>query len=66
MVRSYALISVLLAYRKWGTRLQNYEQLIARSERLMAKIIPNFVSRPHFRNDSCLSEEDCRSVAVIL
>ena len=49
-----------------GEAVQNYEQLIARSERLMAKIIPNFVSRTHFSNDGCLSEEDCRSVAVIL
>ena len=66
MVRSYALISVSLAYRKWGTRLQNYEQLIYRSERLMSKIVPYFFWRPHFRKDGCLSEDDCRIVAVIL
>ena len=54
--RSSAPSSVSLAYRKWGTRLQNYERLIDRSGILNEKIVPSFVWRAHCRKAGCLSE----------
>ena len=47
----------ILAYRKWGTRLQKSEHFIDRSGRLNPKIVPNFVWRPHCKKAGCLSED---------
>ena len=46
------------AYRKWGTRLKNYDQFIPRSGRLRAKIVLNFLWRPHLNNAGCLLGEN--------
>ena len=58
VARSSARIYVSFEYRKWGTRLQKSEQLIARYRRLKAKMVPNFVWRPHCRKSGCFLEDD--------
>ena len=55
--RSSAHSYVRLAYKKWVTQLQNYEQLVESSGRLIPKMVPNFVCQPHWRKAGWLSED---------
>ena len=57
--------SISFAYRKWETRLQKSEKLIAISVSLKAKIVLIFLWRPYFRKAGCLPEYN-RGVSVIM